>query len=136
MRMSVLILGTLFLALSGCMPTERVALPDLVMKSAVPADVLAPCLAMQLGRAFGDQNPDVELGNEGYEIAINAPRGALLGFATVEPRGASGSRVFFYDGDRYSPDHEESGEYPDWGRANTDRAEAAFNACNGMSGTS
>jgi hypothetical protein len=115
--------------LCGCTPTERVAEPDLIMKSALSAEAMAPCLARQLGRQFGDSSPDLKRVPAGYEIAVSAPRGALLGYATVEPREGQGSSVRFYNGDLYWHDRQTSGFYPDIARDNWHRAERAFDAC-------
>ena len=117
--------------LSACVPAERVAQPDLIMKSSLSPDAMAPCLAMQLGRQFGDRNPDIKLVADHYEIAINAPRGNLIGFVTVEARDDLGSRIYFYNGDLYWPDRQTSGVYPDIARDNRHRAERAFDACEG-----
>ena len=125
-----LALATAFL-LSGCVPTERVAQPDLILKSSLPPDAMAPCLARQLGRQFGDREPDIKLVADHYEIEINAPRGNLIGFVTVEAREELGSRIYFYNGDLYWPDRQTSGVYPDIARDNWHRAERAFDACEG-----
>ncbi len=128
-------LGLALASMGACTPTSRVAEPDLVMKSALSPDMLAPCIADMLGRVFGDHNPSIERQPGAYYIAFNAPRGALLGLATIEERGqGAGSTMLFYNGDLYWPDHRASGFYPDIARDNWHRAERAFDACNNGNG--
>jgi hypothetical protein len=123
------ILNLVIFGLCACAPTVRVAEPDLVMKSPLAPEDLGACMADQLGREFGDPNPEVENIDGVYRIAVSAPRGGLLGFAEVMARDDSGSRVLFYNGDLYWTDRQTSGVYPDIARDNWHRAERAFDTC-------
>jgi hypothetical protein len=117
------------LALGACTPTSKVAEPDIVMKSAVIPQVLAPCLAYKLGQQFRDHRPSVDYYRGVHEIAIDSPRGEKLAFVTVESDRAGGSVVSFWNGDLYWPDHTVSGVWPDVMRDNWHRFENAENAC-------
>lgn len=131
MKRPALFAGLLAVALAaaGCTPTSKVAEPDIVMKSAVPPDELAPCLATELGRIFRDHRPRVEIYRGMHEIIVDSPRGEKLAFVTVESDLADGSLVRFWNGDLYWPDHIVSGVWPDVARDNWHRFEAAENAC-------
>ncbi|MGH6892191.1 MAG: hypothetical protein ACREEP_08040 [Dongiaceae bacterium] len=117
------------LALAACTPTSKVAEPDIVMKSPVMPDVLAPCLAMRLGQQFRDHRPKLVEYRQIHEITVDSQRGEKLAFVTIEPDWAQGSIVSFYDGDLYWPNHTSSGVWPDVMRDNWHRFEAAENAC-------
>jgi hypothetical protein len=133
MRRPALFAGSLLAALAAglaaCTPTSKVAEPDIVMKSAVPPHMLAPCLATELGRNFRDLRPTVDLYRGMHEITVDSPRGEKLAFVTVEPDFADGSVVSFWNGDLYWPDHTVSGVWPDIARDNWHRFEAAEHAC-------
>src|SRR5687767_12101929 len=86
-------------ALAACTPTSKVAEPDIVMKSAVMPDILAPCLAYKLGQQFRDHRPMVAFYRGVHEITVDSPRGEKLAFATVESDFAGGSLVRFWNGD-------------------------------------
>lgn len=116
-------------ALGACTPTSKVAEPDIVVKSAVMPDILAPCLAHKLGQQFRDHRPTVALYRGVHEITVDSPRGEKLAFATVESDFAGGSLVRFWNGDLYWPDHTVSGVWPDVMRDNWHRFEGAENAC-------
>jgi hypothetical protein len=60
---------------------------------------VTPCITNNLGKEFQDGVPVVAHGNTpgSAEITINAPRGAMLGFVTVEPIPSGGSAVTYYD---------------------------------------
>jgi hypothetical protein len=94
---------------------------------------LTPCVANNLGKEFQDGVPVIEHGNTpgSAEITINAPRGAVLGFVTLEPIPSGGTTVTFYDGQLYWPSRVSSGVWPDVARDNWHRAERAVLACQG-----
>ena len=117
------------LAATGCTPTSKVAEPDIVMKSAVPPNVLAPCLAVKLGERFRDQRPVVDIYAGVHEITIESPRGEKLAFVEVQSDYAGGSTVRFWNGDLYWPDHRVSGVFPDVARDNWHRFEWAERDC-------
>jgi hypothetical protein len=119
----------LAVAVVACTPTSKVAEPDIVMKSAVMPDILAPCLAFKLGQQFRDNRPRLVEYREIYEISVDSPRGEKLAFVTVAPDFAGGSVVSFWNGDLYRPSHVDSGVWPDVARDNWHRFEAAENAC-------
>jgi hypothetical protein len=123
------------IALGGCTPTSLVAQPDMVMKSAVPPAVLAPCIAQDLGRQMRDPRPKLAYYRGIHEISVNSPRGDLLAFLTVEQDWASGSIVSFYNGDLYWPNRTTSGMFPDVARDNWHRAENAVLACQPQAAT-
>lgn len=116
-------------ALGACTPTTKVAEPDIVMKSPVIPEVLAPCLAYKLGQQFRDYRPTVDRYRGVHEITIDSQRGEKLAFVTVESDYANGSIVSFWNGDLYWPNHTVSGVWPDVMRDNWHRFEAAENAC-------
>lgn len=116
-------------ALAACTPTSKVAEPDIVMKSTVMPDILAPCLAMRLGQQFRDHRPKLVEYRQIHEITVDSPRGEKLAFVTVEPDWARGSIVSFWNGDLYWPHHMSSGVWPDVMRDNWHRFEAAEKAC-------
>jgi hypothetical protein len=115
--------------IGACTPTSKVAEPDIVMKSQVRPDVLAPCLAVELGRIFRDRRPTVDLYRGIHEITVDSPRGEKLAFVEVQSDYAGGSTVRFWNGDLYWPDHRISGVWPDVMRDNWHRFEAAETVC-------
>jgi len=92
---------------------------------------LTPCIANNLGKEFQDTVPVIEHGNTpgSREITINATRGAVVGFVTVEPIASGGSAITFYDGALYWPNRVTSGVFQDFGRDNWHRAERAILLC-------
>lgn len=92
---------------------------------------VTPCITNNLGKEFQDGVPVVEHGNTpgSREITINAPRGAMLGFITVEPLPSGGSAITYYDGQLYWPNRVTSGVFPDFARDNWHRAERAILLC-------
>jgi hypothetical protein len=92
---------------------------------------VTPCIANNLGKEFQDTVPVIEHGNTpgSSEITINAARGAMLGFVTVEPIPSGGSAITFYDGQLYWPNRTTSGVFPDYARDNWHRAERAILLC-------
>jgi hypothetical protein len=92
---------------------------------------VTPCIANNLGKEFQDSVPVIAHGNTpgSREITINAARGAMLGFVTVEPIASGGSSITFYDGQLYWPDRQVSGVFQDFGRDNWHRAERAILLC-------
>jgi hypothetical protein len=117
------------LSIGACTPTSKVAEPDIVMKSAVPPQVLVPCVTTQLGRQFRDRRPTVDYYRGVHEITIGSQRGEKLAFVTIESDYAGGSTISFWNGDLYWPNHITSGVWPDVMRDNWHRFEAAENAC-------
>jgi hypothetical protein len=92
---------------------------------------VTPCITNNLGKEFQDGVPVVAHGNTpgSAEITINAPRGAMLGFITVEPIPSGGSAITYYDGQLYWPNRVTSGVFPDFARDNWHRAERAILLC-------
>jgi hypothetical protein len=123
------LLLALLAATGGCTPTSKVAEPDIVMKSPVAPNVLAPCLAIKLGQNFRDQRPTVDIYGGIHEITIESPRGEKLAFVEVQSDYAGGSTVRFWNGDLYWPDHRVSGVWPDVMRDNWHRFEWAQRDC-------
>lgn len=115
--------------LTGCMPTKRVAEPTLVMKVGSAYQPAAQCISTGLGIEFRDGHPRLDFYRGTAEITIEAPRGGMLAFVTVEPDVYKGSVVKFYNGDLYWPDKEVSGVYPDIARDNWHRVERAVHNC-------
>ena len=115
--------------LGACTPASKVAEPDIVVKSPMAPQALAPCLALKLGEAFRDGRPVVDAYRGVHEITIDSPRGEKLAFVEVESDRAGGSRVRFWNGDLYWPDHRVSGVWPDVMRDNWHRFEGAHKAC-------
>ncbi|MET1027922.1 MAG: hypothetical protein ABWY00_12185 [Dongiaceae bacterium] len=114
---------------AGCMPAQRVAEPTLVMKVGSDYQPAAQCISTGLGIEFRDKHPRLDFYRSTAEITIEAPRGGVLAFVTVEPDVYKGSVVRFYNGDLYWPDHEVSGVYPDIARDNWHRVERAVQNC-------
>jgi hypothetical protein len=115
--------------LAACMPQERVAEPTLVMKVGAEVEPAAQCITTGLGIEFRDKHPRLDFYRGVAEITINAPRGGVLAFLTVEPDVYKGSVVRFHNGDLYWPDREVSGVYPDIARDNWHRVERAVQNC-------
>ncbi len=116
-------------ALGACTPASKVAEPDIVMKSPVAPNVLAPCLAIKLGQNFREHRPTVDIYRGVHEITIESPRGEKLAFVEVQSDYAGGSTVRFWNGDLYWPDHRVSGVWPDVMRDNWHRFEWAERDC-------
>jgi hypothetical protein len=119
----------ILVATGACTPASKVAEPDIVMKSPVAPNVLAPCLAIKLGERFRDQRPIVDIYAGIHEITIESPRGEKLAFVEVQSDYAGGSTVRFWNGDLYWPDHRVSGVWPDVMRDNWHRVEWAHRDC-------
>jgi hypothetical protein len=92
---------------------------------------VTPCIANNLGKEFQDTVPIIEHGNTpgSREITINAARGDMLGFVTVEPIASGGSSITYYDGALYWPHRAVSGVFQDFARDNWHRAERAILLC-------
>lgn len=114
---------------AGCMPASRVAEPTLTMKVGGNYQPAAKCISTGLGIEFRDPHPTLDFYRQTAEITLNAPRGGVLAFVTVEPDVYRGSVVKFYNGDLYWPNHEVSGVYPDLARDNWHRVERAVHNC-------
>src|SRR3954469_2750752 len=83
----------------------------IAMKLSGTTAQVTPCIANNLGKEFQDGVPVIEHGNTpgSSEITINAARGAMVAFATVEPIPSGGSAVTYYDGQLYWPNRATSG---------------------------
>ncbi len=114
---------------AGCMPASRVAEPTLIMKVGSDYQPAARCISTGLGIEFRDKHPRLDFYRRQAEITLEAPRGGVLAFVTVEPDVYRGSVVKFYNGDLYWPNHEVSGVYPDLARDNWHRVERAVQNC-------
>lgn len=92
-----------------------------------------PCIAGNLSREYQDALPVVDRGNthDSTQITVQAPRGGLLAFLTIEPLPSGDSSVTIYNGDLYWPRKQVSGEIPDVLRDNWHRTERAVAACEG-----
>jgi len=114
--------------LTGCSWLDN---DPVAMKLAGTTDQVTPCVANSLGKEFQDTVPVVELGNTpgAREITVNAPRGGILGFVTLEPIPSGGTTVTYYDGHLYWPSRATSGVFPDVARDNWHRAERAIANC-------
>lgn len=117
------------LGLGACMPASRVAEPALTMKVGSAVEPAAQCISSGLATELRDPHPRVDYYRNQAEITINAPRGGVLAFLTVEPDVYKGSVVKFYNGELYWPNHEVSGMYPDTMRDNWHRIERAVHNC-------
>jgi hypothetical protein len=117
------------LLLGGCMPASKVAEPTLTMKVASDVQPAAQCISTGLGLEMRDKHPRLDFYRNQAEITIEAPRGGVLAFVTVEPDVYKGSVVKFYNGDLYWPRHDVSGAYPDLARDNWHRVERAVHNC-------
>ena len=124
----ILTVTLLIQGLAGCAWVNN---DPVAMKMAGTTTQVTPCLVSNLGKEFRDGVPVVEHGNTpgSREITINAPRGAALGFLTVEPIPSGGSSVTYYDGQLYWPNRMTSGLFPDYLRDNWHRAERAILQC-------
>jgi hypothetical protein len=119
----------LALSLSACMPASRVAEPTLTMKVGPAVQPAAQCISTGLSVELRDEHPRVDYYENEAEITIEAPRGGVLAFLTVEPDVYKGSVVKFYNGDLYWPNHTSSGVYPDIMRDNWHRIERTVKGC-------
>ena len=120
-----------FQFLTGCQWVDTSDQP-IALKIRTPTAQATPCLAESLGREFQDTLPIVDRGNVpgGQQITVNAPRGGMVAFLTVEPISiGGGSKVTFYNGLLYWPRRNTSGVFPDVARDNWHRAERAILAC-------
>jgi predicted small secreted protein len=117
------------LLLSACMPASRVADPALTMKVGADVQSAAQCISTGLGIELRDKHPRLEFDRNEAEITIEAPRGGVLAFVTVEPDAYKGSVVKFYNGELYWPRHDVSGVYPDLARDNWHRVERTVHNC-------
>lgn len=124
-----LALATTALSLSACMPASRVAEPTLTMKVGPEVQPAAQCISTGLGLELRDEHPRVDYYRNEAEITIQAPRGGVLAFLTVEPDVYKGSVVKFYNGELYWPNHTSSGVYPDLMRDNWHRIERTVRSC-------
>jgi hypothetical protein len=118
-------------SLSGCQWIDTSDQP-ITLKITTPTEQAVPCLADSLGREFQDTLPVVDRGNVpgGHQITVNAPRGGMVAFLTVEPIYLSGgTKVTFYNGLLYWPQRNIGGVFPDVARDNWHRAERAILAC-------
>jgi hypothetical protein len=120
---------TAFWALAACSSTAMMAKPDIVMQIPAATNTATACVAQGFGREFQDTFPSVEVVRDVSQISVNAPRGGLLAFVTVEPGPGGGSLVKFYNGDLYWPSTQTSGVFPDLARDNWHRAEKAITGC-------
>jgi hypothetical protein len=121
--------ATMALSLGACMPASRVAEPTLTMKVGSAVQPAAQCISTGLGLEMRDQHPRVDYYENEAEITIEAPRGGVLAFLTVEPDVYKGSVVKFYNGELYWPNHTSSGVYPDVMRDNWHRIERTVQGC-------
>src|SRR3954471_4571316 len=130
MRRPLALLGIILViqSLTGCAWVDN---DPVAMKLPGTTQQVTPCVVAELGKEFRDGVPVVERGNtpNSAEITINAPRGAVLGFVTVEPIPSGGTAVTFYDGQLYWPNRTTSGVFPDSARDNWHRAERAILLC-------
>ena len=134
-RGSWLLTILLFQCLGGC---AWVLNDPVAMKLPGTSAQVTPCIANNLGKEFQDGVPVIQHGNTpgSSQITINAPRGAMVGFITVEPIPSGGSSVTYYDGKLYWPNRTTSGVFPDFARDNWHRAERAILLCNRDTATS
>jgi hypothetical protein len=124
----VLSIMVLIQSLSGCAWVEN---DPIVMKVPSSAEQATPCIAVSLGKEFQDSVPVVDHGIKpgSLDITVNAQRGGVLAFVTVEPIGPTASDVTFYNGLLYWPKREIGGVFPDLLRDNWHRAERAILSC-------
>lgn len=114
--------------LGGCAWVQN---DPVTMKVPGTTEQVTPCIADNLGKEFRDAVPVVEHGNTpgSREITLNAPRGAMVGFVTLQPIPSGGTAVTYYDGKLYWPNRVSSGVWPDVARDNWHRAERAVLQC-------
>ena len=119
---------TLIQGLAGCSWINN---DPIAMKLNGTTAQVTPCIANNLGKEFQDTVPVIEHGNTpgSSEITINAARGAMVGFVTIEPIPSGGSSITYYDGQLYWPNRATSGVFPDYARDNWHRAERAILLC-------
>jgi hypothetical protein len=125
----------LFQGLAGC---SWILNDPVAMKLPGTTAQVTPCIANNLGKEFQDGVPVIEHGNTpgSSEITINAARGEMVGFVTVEPIPSGGSSVTYYDGQLYWPRRTINGVFPDFLRDNWHRAERAILLCDRDTATS
>jgi hypothetical protein len=118
----------LFQGLSGCAWMDNAPIE---MKLQGTTAQTTPCIAGNLSREFQDTLPVVNRGNthDSTEITVEAPRGGLLAFVTVDPLPSGDSHVTIYNGELYWPRRQVSGELPDVLRDNWHRTERAVLQC-------
>jgi hypothetical protein len=133
--LAVIVLIFFIQGLAGCAWVNN---DPIAMKLPGTTAQVTPCIANNLGKEFQDGVPVIEHGNTpgSTEITINAARGAMVGFVTVEPISSGGSAVTYYDGKLYWPNRVSSGVWSDFGRDNWHRAERAILLCNRTTATS
>src|SRR3954468_24441420 len=109
-RGSAFVSIVLFQGLVGCSWIHN---DPIAMKLSGTTAQVTPCIANNLGKEFQDGVPVIEHGNTpgSSEITINAARGALVGFVTVEPIPSGGASVTYYDGKLYWPKRTVSGVF-------------------------
>lgn len=114
--------------LSGCAWMDN---DPIEMKLQGSTAQTTPCIAGNLSREFQDTLPVVNRGNthDSTEISVEAPRGGLLAFVTVDPLPSGDSHVTIYNGDLYWPRRNTSGVFPDFLRDNWHRTERAVLEC-------
>jgi len=115
-------------ALSGCAWVDN---EPIEMKVQGTTAQTTPCIAGNLSKEFQDALPVVDRGNthDSTQISVEAPRGGLLAFVTIEPLPSGDSHVTIYNGDLYWPRRNTSGVFPDFLRDNWHRTERAVAAC-------
>src|SRR5262249_52870262 len=89
-------------SLSGCAWVDNAPIE---MKLQGTTAQNTPCIAGNLGKEFQDTLPVVNRGNthNSTEISVEAPRGGLLAFVTLDPLPSGDSHVTIYNGDLYWP---------------------------------
>jgi hypothetical protein len=130
----IFLLLLIYQFLGGC---SWVLNDPLALKLSGTSAQVTPCIANNLGKEFQDGVPVIEHGNTpgSSQITVNAARGAMVGFVTVEPIPSGGSSVTYYDGQLYWPNRTVSGVFPDFARDNWHRAERAILLCNRATAT-
>ena len=113
---------------SGCAGTDN---DPIEMKLRGSTAHTTPGIAGNLCRELRDTLPVVNRGNthDSTEIAVEAPRGGLLAFVTVDPLPSGDSHVTIYNGNLYWPRRNTSGVFPDFLRDNWHRTERAVLEC-------
>ena len=114
--------------LTGCAWTDN---DPIEMKLHGTTAQTTPCIAGNLSQEFQDTLPVVNRGNihDSTEISVEAPRGGLLAFVTVDPLPSGDSHVTIYNGNLYWTRRNTSGVFPDFLRDNWHRTERAVLAC-------
>jgi hypothetical protein len=126
------VLLAILLTLQGLAGCSWVNNEPMEFKVPGPTGQTTPCIASAMGKEFHDIIPVIGRGNVpgGTEITVEAPRGGLLAFVTVDPLPSGDSHVTVYQGNLYWPNHVTSGVFPDVARDNWHRAERAILQCN------